>query len=306
MTGDKREFTENYWKIKKERGRATLRIRLPGGNFSAEEMIKAAEIAEKYGRGSVHITSRQGCEIPDIPLDDIEKVEEELKPFTEKWCLNTETRNIMGCIGSRVCRFGLYDTTALSSEIEELMSLNEFIVKIALSGCPNDCIKAHIQDIGILGQIEPVYVDSECLFCRTCVGICMEIAGALSLENKVTRDHNKCIGCGECVVMCPSGAMSRGKNYFSVLIMGRTGKKNPRLAAPFLSWAPRDTILKLCANINPFIAEHIDRSLTKDRMGYIFDRTGYHVFKKEILRGVPFGEKTVIAEEVSFRGYNNF
>lgn len=306
MADKKNELAETGWKIKKEKGEAALRIRLPGGDFSAEEMKAAADLAEKYGRGSVHITSRQGCEIQGIPWDKIGEVNRELEPFADKWRLDTETRNIMACIGNKFCRFGTYDTTFLSSELEEILRCNEFIVKIALSGCPNDCIKAHIQDIGILGQVEPIYTDSKCISCGICVSICGEVAGALSLQEKVFRDHNKCIGCGECAVMCPTGAMSKGDNYFKVLIMGRTGKKNPRLAAPFLSWALKDTVLKLCANINPFIARHIDRSLKKDRMGYIFDRTGYKVFKEEILRGIPLGQKTVVAENINFKGYTNF
>lgn len=42
--------------------------------MSAEQLAKVAEVAEKYGEGYVHLTSRQGVEIPFIKLDQIEEV----------------------------------------------------------------------------------------------------------------------------------------------------------------------------------------------------------------------------------------
>ena len=49
-----------------------------GGNLTAENIKTVAEVAEKYGHGYVHMTSRQGVEIPFIAFEDIEKVRAEL------------------------------------------------------------------------------------------------------------------------------------------------------------------------------------------------------------------------------------
>ena len=46
--------------------------------MSAEQLAKVAEVAEKYGEGYVHLTSRQGVEIPFIKLDQIEEVKNAL------------------------------------------------------------------------------------------------------------------------------------------------------------------------------------------------------------------------------------
>ena len=47
----------------KQKGYGSLRLAVVGGNLTAENIKTVAEVAEKYGRGYVHMTSRQGIEI---------------------------------------------------------------------------------------------------------------------------------------------------------------------------------------------------------------------------------------------------
>lgn len=117
-----------------------------------------------------------------------------------------------------------------------------------------------------------------------------------------TRNVVACIGCGECVLKCPASAWIRGGQNYRVVIMGRTGKKNPRLAAGFLEWAEREVVLKICANLYQYIDKYIDRSLPKEHVGYIVDRTGYNVFKEEVLRDLNLGSKTKVASFLDFAG----
>ena len=55
----------------KQKGCFSLRIAVVGGNLTAENIKTVAEVAEKYGHGYVHMTSRQGIEIPFIKVEDI-------------------------------------------------------------------------------------------------------------------------------------------------------------------------------------------------------------------------------------------
>ena len=57
----------------KQKNNFSLRLRTVGGYMSAEQLAKVAEVAEKYGEGYVHLTSRQGVEIPFIKLDRLKK-----------------------------------------------------------------------------------------------------------------------------------------------------------------------------------------------------------------------------------------
>ena len=62
----------------KQKGYFSLRIQVVGGNLTSENIRAVADVADKYGKGYVHMTSRQGVEIPFINFDNIEEVRAEL------------------------------------------------------------------------------------------------------------------------------------------------------------------------------------------------------------------------------------
>jgi len=45
-----------------------IRLNLTGGTISADKLPRIAEVAQRYGRGEVRLTARQGIE---IPLDQV-------------------------------------------------------------------------------------------------------------------------------------------------------------------------------------------------------------------------------------------
>ena len=64
---------KNAFRITKERGLTASRIRVPGGHLDAKYLGEIQHIAETFGNGTVHITSRQGFEIPGIPFKKYQK-----------------------------------------------------------------------------------------------------------------------------------------------------------------------------------------------------------------------------------------
>ena len=75
----------------KQKGCFSLRIAVVGGNLTAENIKTVAEVAEKYGHGYVHMTSRQGIEIPFIKVEDINVVRGTGKGRCRNRCLRTES-----------------------------------------------------------------------------------------------------------------------------------------------------------------------------------------------------------------------
>ena len=217
------------------------------------------------------------------------------------------TRNVCACVGNKACPKAAYNTTEFAKKIEDAIFPNDLHVKVALTGCPNDCIKSRTHDYGIIGMHKPIYEMDRCVNCQACVKKCKRLStGALSVENnKIVRDAQKCIGCGECVLNCPTGAWARDeKKYYRLAIMGRSGKKNPRLAEDWILWVDEESIIKIIVNTYKFAKEYIAKDAPggKEHIGYIVDRTGFMEYKKYVLEGVTLNKEAIIKNNVYWSG----
>lgn len=317
MDVNTKKLKKNAFRVTKERGLTASRVRVPGGHLDAKYLSMIQEIAETYGDGSVHMTVRQGFEIPGIRYEDMDKVNELLQPIIEGLKINqpepgkgyssSGTRNISACVGNQVCPYACYDTSGFAFKIEKAIFPDDLHVKVALTGCPNDCAKVRMHDFGIMGMTEPQYRAERCVSCGACEKACKrKSVGALSMVNyRIQRNHEKCIGCGECVIQCPTRAWVRSdKKYYRLTLLGRTGKKNPRLGEDFIKWADEESILKIITNTYDYVREYIDLSAPggKEHIGYIVDRTGFEEFKKWALRGVVLPEIAEVSERIYWGG----
>ena len=312
---NRKKVAKNAYRITKNRKETALRVRVPGGEITGDLLIKVSEIANTYGNGKVHMTTRQGFEIMGIPWDKMDECNELVQSLIDGFNINQDekgkgysaagTRNIASCIGNKVCPKAQYNTTEFAKKIEKAIFPHDFHFKVALTGCPNDCQKVRFHDFGIIGMTLPKFDASRCISCGRCEKKCRQLStGAIEMKNfKPERNHSKCIGCGECVLNCPASAWTRDENkYYRLAIMGRTGKKNPRLAEDFLIWANEETIIEIILNTYKYVDKYIDRSLPKEHIGYIVDRTGFMEFKKWALEGVDIPDYTVVQHNVYWSG----
>ena len=153
----------------------------------------------------------------------------------------------------------------------------------------------------------PRYDPGRCVSCQACVKGCKGLSvDALRMENdKIIRDEEKCVGCGVCITKCPTRAFTRSRQkYYRLTLMGRTGKKNPRLGEDFLIWADEDSIVKIILNTYRFVKEYMNPGAPggKEHIGYIIDRVGFEEYKKWALEGVELLPETKVKVCVYWSG----
>lgn len=87
-------------------------------------------------------------------------------------------------------------------------------VTIFLKGCPLACRWCHNPE-GISPQVQKMYVASKCIGCQECVKVCPVQACELTPDGIVT-DADLCEVCGQCAEVCPALATEMSGRYESV------------------------------------------------------------------------------------------
>ena len=206
----------------------SMRLKCVGGHFTAEQLGTIQKVAEMYGKGYIHLTSRQGIEIPFIHLDNINEVKEALKAGgVEVGVCGPRVRTITACQGNAICLSGLIDTQKLAKEFEKRFGGRELPhkFKFGFTGCHNNCLKAEENDIGIKGGTKPNWDAKNCIYCGVCQAVCPEKAITVDKKEKnVTIDENKCIYCGKCIKSCSVDAW-QSKSGFVISFGGLYGNR---------------------------------------------------------------------------------
>jgi sulfite reductase beta subunit-like hemoprotein len=134
-----------------------VRIRIPGGQLTAAQLIAISDLSSRYGRGLADITVRQNIQLHWARIDDIPAIFEALRRVgltTTEACGDT-VRNIIGCPVAGVDANELYDATPLIERVNEFFVGNrEFSnlprkFKIAITGCASRCTYPEINDVGL-------------------------------------------------------------------------------------------------------------------------------------------------------------
>ena len=143
--------------------------------------------------------------------------------------------------------------------------------------------------------------------CGACVKVCTKKStGALTMENfRPQRDAQRCIGCGECVLSCPNMAWTRSEEkYYRLTLLGRSGKKNPRLGENFIKWVDADSIVKIILNTYDYVREYIDPEAPggKEHIGYIVDRTGFEEYLRWAMKDVALTDRAEVTSPMYWDG----
>lgn len=260
----------------------SLRLRVAGGQIQANQLQKVTEIAEKFGQGYIHMTSRQGIEIPFIKFADVEIVKKELnKVGLQPGACGPRVRTITACQGVNICPSGLIDTTSLAKELDKRYFAKELPhkFKIGVTGCKNNCLKAEENDLGIKGGVKPTWQKDACNYCRLCEAVCPVQAIKVEKNNQtVVLDRVKCNYCGKCVKSCPVQAWE-GERGFIISFGGLFGNKIAIGEELFPLVSSKDQLFKIIDKTMEFFQKYGKKG---ERFRNTLDRIGWEVFKEEL------------------------
>lgn len=208
------------------------RVITRNGRITTDEHRAIAEAADRFGSGQVAMTTRLTMEIQGVRYENIQP----LMDFLSAYGLTTGgtgalVRPVVSCKGT-TCQYGLIDTYALSEKIHERFYVGYHNMplphkfKIAVGGCPNNCVKPDLNDLGVVGQRVPVPDTEKCRGCKKCqIEKNCPIHAARLEDGRISIDPDACNHCGRCKGKCPFGAVEEYREGYKILIGGRWGKK---------------------------------------------------------------------------------
>ena len=208
-----------------------VRVITRNGKITHREQMDIAEAAEKFGSGEVTMTTRLTLEIQGVKYDDLDACMAFLKERgLDTGGTGSKVRPVVSCKGT-TCQYGLLDSFGLSEKIHQRFYVGYHDVvlphkfKIAVGGCPNNCVKPDLNDLGIVGQRVPMVDFSKCRGCGKCQVAENCPVKVVRVENgKALIDVAGCNNCGRCKGKCPFGAVDYQEGY-KVYIGGRWGKR---------------------------------------------------------------------------------
>lgn len=282
--------------------RFNMRVITRNGKITSEEHRAVAEAADLFGSGEVTMTTRLTLEIQGIPFDKIDAAIAFLNAHgLDAGGTGSLVRPVVSCKGT-TCQYGLADTFDLSQKLHDRFYIGWHKVtlphkfKIAVGGCPNNCVKPDLNDLGIIGQRVPQPDLSKCRGCKKCqVEAACPIKEARVIDGKLSIDPEACNHCGRCVGKCPFGALEESTYGYKVYIGGRWGKRVKEGRALRKIFSTQEEVMDLAERA---ILLFRDEGITGERFSDTIERLGFDYVEDKLLNGVidkeTILEKTVI------------
>lgn len=142
-----------------------IRIKIPYGGASPEQLEVIAELAEEYSDGILHITTRQDVQLHYVHLDDTPDLMRRLAAvgITTREACGNGVRNVTGCHLAGVCRTEAFDFTPHAEALFRFLlghpDCQDFGRKFkpAFSGCAGEaCGLVGMHDMGYVARTREV------------------------------------------------------------------------------------------------------------------------------------------------------
>lgn len=265
----------------RQKDRFSLRLHTVGGALTADDLRNIGQIADRFGNGTVHLTARQGVEIPFVRLQDVEAIRAALAEVgLRPGVCGPRVRTVTACQGNRVCPSANIDTTDIAQKIDERYYGVELPhkFKFGVTGCHNNCLKAEENDVGIKGSCKVTWLEDPCIGCGICQKACRD--GAITMKDgKVVVDYDRCTSCGRCAKACPVDAWRVQRGCYTVSFGGQFGSKlvQGHTVVPVIE--DEETLFRVTDAAIGYFKDHARKG---ERLAQLLKRVGTEEFEQKI------------------------
>jgi len=180
-----------------------VRIKIPAGLFTAEQLEHIADLGEKYARGMAHVTTRQDIQFHWVPLEHTPVILESLHQvgITTRGASGDSIRNVKACPFSGVCPQEAFDVTPYATAVSDYFLFHPLNLalprkfKIAFSGCSSDCGQGSCDDLGFFAKLR--WDDS-----RLRLGFAVFAAGGLGARPHLGQQILECLPAEDLLILC--------------------------------------------------------------------------------------------------------
>ena len=135
-----------------------IRVRIPNGMTSADQLRVLATIAKSHGNGLIDLTTRQQVQLRHIRIESVPAVFDALEAvgLTTLQTGMDNIRNIMGCAVAGLSPTEILDaSTVVKAFTDHFVGNREFTnlprkFNVAITGCSENCLHAETQDLALI------------------------------------------------------------------------------------------------------------------------------------------------------------
>ncbi|HKJ05653.1 MAG TPA: NAD(P)/FAD-dependent oxidoreductase [Geopsychrobacteraceae bacterium] len=149
----KKDILEKGAVVQRDRESYAITPHLPAGLVTPDQLRRIAAAAEKFKVHTIKLTSAQRIALIGLAEEDLDAVWQDLDTPQGRpvgLCI----RSVKVCPGTDCCKRGLQDSINVGLELDRRFHGRQlpWKMKLAVSGCPNDCAEVCLRDIGLIGS----------------------------------------------------------------------------------------------------------------------------------------------------------
>ncbi|CAN5556969.1 nitrite/sulfite reductase [soil metagenome] len=134
-------------------GLASITVDVPLGDTNQSELELLADLADRYGDGSLVVGRDQDLVLRNVAVADVDAVRQAIAPRGLSFAGEGGTAAIRACTGAAVCAIGIAEAPEVGRILLASPALRRnSSLRVYVSGCPNSCAQHQAGDIGLAGS----------------------------------------------------------------------------------------------------------------------------------------------------------